>query len=144
MFCSAYLVPGLRTRVEENLFPSLSRGLVVRASGDDKGGKLNFSGQKNAGVDGLEPFRGKAGSVSFFGVTHQTVEEGKLVSAPFNRGSGSILWIFAPVALIISLVLPQFFLGFALDGLIRDEVLSGKLFDPLISSSFILDVLSSL
>lgn len=120
----SYLVPGLKTRVKDYSLPSLSRGFVVCASGDNQEGKSNFSGQKNAGVDGVEPFRGKAGSISFFGVTHQLVEEGRLVSAPFNESAGSLLWVLAPVALILSLVLPQFFLGFAIDGLINDEVLT--------------------
>ncbi|XP_027150597.1 uncharacterized protein LOC113750863 [Coffea eugenioides] len=79
--------------------------------------------QVNA-IDGSEPFRGKPGSVSFLGLTHQSVEESKLVSAPVEENVGSFVWVLAPVALISSLVLPRFFLGNAVVDLFRDELLS--------------------
>ncbi|PIA52432.1 hypothetical protein AQUCO_01000362v1 [Aquilegia coerulea] len=74
--------------------------------------------------DGTEPFGGKSGSVSFYGLTHQVIEEGKLVSAPFKEGKGSFLWILAPIALISSLVLPQFFFSNAIESFIRDDILA--------------------
>lgn len=74
-----------------------------------------------------EPFRGKSGSVSFCGLTHQLVEEGKLSSSPFKDGTGSFLWVFGPMALISSLILPQFFLGNVIDAVLKDEILAGIL-----------------
>lgn len=73
----------------------------------------------------MDPFRGKSGSVSFCGLTHQNVEGRKLVSSPFKDDSGSILWVVGPLALISSLLVPQFFLGNAIEGFLRNEVLAG-------------------
>lgn len=92
--------------------------------------KLKFSRRdirdvKVNAIDGSEPLRGKPGSVSFLGLTYQSVEEGKLVSAPVEENAGSFMWVLAPVALISSLVLPRFFLGNAIEDLFKDEVLSG-------------------
>lgn len=72
---------------------------------------------------GVEPFRGKSGSVSFHGLTHQLVEENKLMSAPFQEEKGSLLWVLAPVALICSLIVPQFFLSNAIEAFFKDETL---------------------
>ncbi|KAK9129986.1 hypothetical protein Sjap_010473 [Stephania japonica] len=71
------------------------------------------------------PFGGKAGSVSFYGLTHQAIEQGKLVSSPFREGTkGSLVWVLAPVALISSLVLPQFFLSTLIEASLTDEILA--------------------
>eukprot|EP00268_Persea_americana_P044983 TRINITY_DN4563_c0_g1_i2.p1 TRINITY_DN4563_c0_g1~~TRINITY_DN4563_c0_g1_i2.p1 ORF type:complete len:379 (-),score=69.66 TRINITY_DN4563_c0_g1_i2:338-1474(-) len=79
----------------------------------------------NERVVGLgEPFRGKPGSVSFCGLTHQLVEEGKLSSSPFKDGTGSFLWVFGPIALISSLILPQLFLSNVIDAVLKDEILA--------------------
>ncbi|MFS7999044.1 hypothetical protein Hanom_Chr12g01161361 [Helianthus anomalus] len=51
------------------------------------------------------------------------VEEGKLVSAPFQE-SRSLLWVVAPIALISSVLIPQFF-GILSTDLIQDVVLTG-------------------
>lgn len=86
--------------------------------------------ERNVGVSfakprgGFDPFRGKSGSVSFHGLTHQSLEESKLVSSPFKEGSGSFVWILAPVALISSLVLPQFLLSNVIDAVSKDIVSS--------------------
>ncbi|KAL1093199.1 hypothetical protein V6Z11_D06G014100 [Gossypium hirsutum] len=72
---------------------------------------------------GVEPFRGKSGSVSFHGLTHQLVEENKLMSAPFQEEKGSLLWVLAPVALICSLIVPQFFFSNAIEAFFKDETL---------------------
>ncbi|CAK9178581.1 unnamed protein product [Ilex paraguariensis] len=90
---------------------------------------MGSKGQENTslpinGGNGVEPFRGKSSSISFAGVTHQLVEESKLVSAPSAEGTGSFLWAWAPVALISSLVLPQLFVGTAIDEFFSDEILS--------------------
>lgn len=74
---------------------------------------------------GVEPFRGKAGSVSFYGLTHQLVEEAKLETAPFEKDKGSYLWLLAPAALISSLILPQFFLGNAVEASLKNETVVG-------------------
>ncbi|KAK4768708.1 hypothetical protein SAY87_003849 [Trapa incisa] len=71
----------------------------------------------------VEPFRGKSGSVSFYGLTHQLVEEGKLESAPFLDAKGSYLWLLAPVALISSLILPQFFISNAVETFVKNDTL---------------------
>lgn len=82
------------------------------------------SGFRVSAIKGSEPFRGKSGSVSFGGLSHQSVEESKLVSAPFDENTGSFLWIVAPVALISSLIVPQFFIIGAIEDLFKNEVLA--------------------
>ncbi|KAM6584647.1 hypothetical protein CsatB_011649 [Cannabis sativa] len=89
--------------------------------------KLENSGNENSRLpivryEGVEPFRGKSGSVSFHGLTHQLVEESKLVSAPFNEEKGSFLWVLAPLAIISSLILPQFF-GGAIEAFLKEDIL---------------------
>ncbi|KAA8537684.1 hypothetical protein F0562_027326 [Nyssa sinensis] len=123
------LVPDLKRTMKDYSLPSLKRGATLCASNSNPEAKLNFYGNGVTdvhlnGLGGLEPFRGKSGSVSFHGLTHQLVEEGKLMSAPFNESTGSFLWVLAPVALISSLVLPQFFLFIVIDTFINDEILS--------------------
>lgn len=91
---------------------------------------LKLSGRGGSGVpassfNGVEPFSGKSGSVSFYGLTYQSVEEGKLVSAPFNEDKGTFLWVLGPVALTLSLIVPQFFLGNAVQAFLNDTVLVG-------------------
>ena len=90
------------------------------ASKSNPEAKVSFSR-----VDGVEPLRGKSGSVSFNGLTYHTVEEGKLESAPFKENTGSYLWVLAPVVFISSLVLPQFFLNTVIEVLVNDEILAG-------------------
>ncbi|KAF8022891.1 hypothetical protein BT93_F0412 [Corymbia citriodora subsp. variegata] len=107
------LVPRLKVVLKDGL----SRGTTPRVN-------------RGCGADvvvcragGLEPFRGKSGSVSFYGLTHQLVEEVKLESAPFEKDKGSFLWLLAPAALISSLILPQFFLGNAVEAYLKNETL---------------------
>ncbi|KAK1389371.1 tRNA-processing ribonuclease BN [Heracleum sosnowskyi] len=115
---SSLMVSGSR-RINECSVPPLSRGFTVCASNQEV--ELSSTEQKDVAVSGVEPFRGKAGSISFVGLTHQLVEEGKLVSAPFNESAGSLFWVLAPVALILSLVVPQF-LAIAIDGFFDSEL----------------------
>nr|XP_010909349.1 uncharacterized protein LOC105035478 isoform X2 [Elaeis guineensis] len=89
----------------------------------------------SVGRIGLDPFRGKSGSVSFCGLTHQLLEERKLVSSPFRDGTGSYVWAVGPVALILSLVLPQFFLGNAIEILLKDEILADHVQRPYLDFS---------
>lgn len=112
------------------VIPSLKRGFIVYASNSSPPGKLNYDGRESRDVriisnNGSEPFRGKSGSVSFQGITHQMVEESKLVSAPFEEKRGSFLWVLAPIALISSLVLPRFFIAVAVDDLIKNATFAG-------------------
>lgn len=121
---------GLKRSVREFSFSNLNRGAVLCASDSSSDATLETLGRQNSGLfvkadDGLEPFRGKSGAVSFHGLTHQLMEEGKLVSAPFNEEKGSLFWVLAPVALLSSLLLPQFFLGDAIEALLKDETLIG-------------------
>lgn len=48
-----------------------------------------------------------------------------MVSSPFEDGKGSVIWFLGPLALISSLVVPQFFLGNAIEAFLRDEILAG-------------------
>ncbi|CAN4092799.1 unnamed protein product [Withania somnifera] len=81
--------------------PSLKRGLIVYASDSISPGMLNYDSRKSRDLNivannGSEPFRGKSGSVSFLGITHQMVEErkvGYITSAFFIMG----FKIFAPL-----------------------------------------------
>ncbi|KAF5739416.1 hypothetical protein HS088_TW12G00621 [Tripterygium wilfordii] len=116
------VVPVLR-----NVRKGLNRGVVACASSSDSSSKLKLSGDESASVPvsrfgGVEPFRGKSGAVSFHGLTHQLMEERKLLSAPFIEDKSSFLWVLAPVALIASLLLPQFFLGAIFEGFFTDEL----------------------
>ncbi|KAG7024219.1 hypothetical protein SDJN02_13033 [Cucurbita argyrosperma subsp. argyrosperma] len=74
-------------------------------------------------LNGVEPCRGKSGSVSFHGLTHQLVEEGKLMSAPFREDKGSLLWVLAPAVFISSLIFPQVFLGDLIEAYFKEEIL---------------------
>lgn len=112
----------------------LNTGRIVCASGSDSNSSLKHTGKEKSGVaisrfGGVEPFRGNSGSVSFRGLTHQLVEERKLMSAPFQEGKGSLLWVLAPVALISSLILPQFFFSNAIEAFCKDETLVGILIE---------------
>lgn len=109
---------------------SIGRGATICSLNSNSDAQLKYSRREITSVsgnrfDGVEPFRGKSGSVSFNGLTHQMVEESKLASSPFKEGTGSILWVLAPVALISSLVLPQFFLGNAIEAVLKDEIVAG-------------------
>lgn len=112
-------------KTKDSSFLSSSRkGQLVCAINDNKSEAITVvTNQKVSNADGVEPFGGKSGSVSFIGLTHQLVEEGKLVSTPFKE-SRSLLWVVAPIALISSVLLPQFF-GILSNDLIQDVVLTG-------------------
>ncbi|XP_078436754.1 tRNA-processing ribonuclease BN isoform X2 [Wolffia australiana] len=90
------------------------------------------------GMMRLEPYNGKSGSVSFCGLTYSALEERQLVSSPFNEGAGSFLWIAGPLALISSLVLPQFFVSGFIEALITDEILAETAISVVSEGSFYL------
>ncbi|KAF2309946.1 hypothetical protein GH714_005722 [Hevea brasiliensis] len=126
--CRGFTAPKLRFPAYRYCISKL--GVIVRASSSNSSGNTNLKllGRDDAAVPadrfhGSEPFRGKSGSASFYGLTHQSVEEGKLVSTPFAEDKGSLLWVLGPVALISSLIVPQFFVANAIEAFIRDEVL---------------------
>ncbi|CAN4122768.1 unnamed protein product [Withania somnifera] len=135
----SYAPMNKRTPLAQNdlkFIPSLKRGLIVYASNSSPPGKLNYDVRESRDANiiannGSEPFRGKSGSVSFQGITHQMVEESKLVSAPFEEKRGSFLWVLAPIALISSLVLPRFFIAVAVDDLVKNAT-----FAEIVSSFF--------
>ncbi|KAK6938748.1 hypothetical protein RJ641_032256 [Dillenia turbinata] len=116
-----FLVPDLKT---------LGRGgSVLCCSNSPPKSNANLNGARVTSLDvkGFarnELVRGKPGSVSFHGLTHQLVEESKLESAPFKEGTGSFLWVLAPAALVSSLVLPQFFITNSIQAVVGDVVLS--------------------
>lgn len=122
-----------KRKPEESLLRRSIGGVIVCALNQNSDAKLESVGKEKTGVpvtsyNGVEPFAGKSGSVSFYGLTYQLVEEGKLISAPFPEGKGSLLWILAPVALISSLAVPQFFLGDMIENLIKNPTLLGNYF----------------
>ncbi|KAK3023398.1 hypothetical protein RJ639_044731 [Escallonia herrerae] len=120
IYGSANKVPSLKRTTKKTSLWSLRReGCVAAASSSDPKG-----GVSGNGYDGVDPFRGKLGLISFKGLTQQLVEEGRLVSAPYDENAGSFLWVLAPVALILSIVLPQFLLDLAIGGVLQDEILS--------------------
>ncbi|KAF8406375.1 hypothetical protein HHK36_008462 [Tetracentron sinense] len=123
------LMRGFKTRINDSYLPNLRIRTITGASSSNQDEKLISPGRRISNVpanafDRSEPFRGKSGSVSFYGLTHQLVEEGKLVSSPFKEGTGSLLWVLAPIALISSLLLPPFFLSNAVDTVLKDEILA--------------------
>lgn len=101
------------------------RGAVICAADLNSSRKLGFrvNASKNS-----ETFRGKSGSVSFVNITHQSVEESQLVSTPYKENTGSLLWILAPIALISSLLVPQFFIVNAVEDFLKNEVLAGIIY----------------
>ncbi|XP_020205804.1 uncharacterized protein LOC109790964 isoform X2 [Cajanus cajan] len=113
--------------------PSLSglnkyRRLLIRASDSNLNGGLEVHSNRSSSVpvttfNGVEPFHGKSGSVSFCGLTHQSVEEGKLESAPFELKGRTFLWVLAPAAFVASLILPQFFVDNVVEAFLDDVIL---------------------
>ncbi|KAK7409996.1 hypothetical protein VNO78_00451 [Psophocarpus tetragonolobus] len=106
------------------------QSLIVRASDSNINGGLKVQPIPNqissvpvTTFNGVEPFHGKSGSISFCGLTHQSVEEGKLESAPFEEKGGSFFWVLAPAAFIASLVLPQFIVDNVVEALLNDMIL---------------------
>ncbi|BAT77796.1 hypothetical protein LR48_Vigan09g021400 [Vigna angularis] len=102
--------------------------LLVHASDSSLNGGLEVHPNKSSSVpvstfNGVEPFHGKPGSVSFCGLTHQSVEEGKSESAPFEEKGGSYLWVLAPAAFIASLIMPQFFVDNVVEAFLNDTIL---------------------
>ncbi|GFQ04209.1 hypothetical protein PHJA_002564800 [Phtheirospermum japonicum] len=111
-------MPRFQTELK-SLVPFSRNGVVLRSANLSSQRKLSLRVEAKKGSD---PFRGKSGSVSFGGLSHQSVEESKLVSAPFKEESGSLLWVLAPVALISSLIVPQFFIVSAIEDAFKNEV----------------------
>ncbi|CAA7048168.1 unnamed protein product [Microthlaspi erraticum] len=102
---------------------SLSRGVVVCSSRSESTPESKQP-EKSHNYARAELFRGKSGSISFHGLTHQLVEESKLISAPFQEEKGSFLWVLAPVVLISSLILPQFFLSGAIEATFKNDTVA--------------------
>ncbi|XP_075511512.1 uncharacterized protein LOC142547225 [Primulina tabacum] len=113
-------MPGSKIELK-SLSASLRSGVVVCVA---ENGSSRNSGFRVSEIKGSEPFRGKPGSVSFGGLSHQSAEESKLVSMPFDENTGSFLWILAPVALISSLIVPLFFIIGTIEDLFKNEVLA--------------------
>ena len=106
-------------------------GLGFRAAADRGNGasfRPDLRSAKASGSPGmmrLEPYGGKSASVSFCGLTYHALEERELVSSPIKEGAGSFMWIAGPLALISSLVVPQFFFSGFIEAALSDEILSG-------------------
>ncbi|XP_054813672.1 uncharacterized protein LOC129314300 [Prosopis cineraria] len=126
--CSAAAFKRSKWLIKESTLLRFNRRLVLNASISNGDSDLELIPEQSSSVpvtryNGVEPFRGKSGSVSFYGLTHHSAEERKLVSAPFQEEKGSLFWVLAPVAFISSLILPQFFLGNVIEAFLKDEVL---------------------
>lgn len=122
-------VYGLKWVFKDSLLPRVKGVSKVRASKSDSDAKSgvppkSYKGAPRRKFSEVEPLRGKAGSISFYGLTYNTVEERKLVSSPFKEGQGSVLWVLAPVVLILSLILPPLLISDAIDVLVKDGVLA--------------------
>ncbi|CAN8288520.1 unnamed protein product [Cochlearia groenlandica] len=109
---------------------SIRRSSVMRSSLSEESKPDSIQSEKKKKSDNSyyarsELFRGKPGSVSFHGLTHQIVEESKLVSAPFQEEKGSsFLWVLAPLVFISSLVLPQFFVSGAIAATFKNDTVA--------------------
>ncbi|KNA09479.1 hypothetical protein SOVF_153290 isoform B [Spinacia oleracea] len=137
----AYAIPKLKWGIKESLLPKLKGLSKVYALHSDPDAELELSSKSNAGIPetrsdlrakqqlssnfaGVEPFGGKSGSISFYGITHHSVEESKLISSPYKDDGGSVLWILAPVILILSLILPPIMFSNAFDSVFKNEGLA--------------------
>lgn len=102
---------------------------LVHASDSTVNGALEVESVQSSSVPvnvvEVEPFHGKSGSVSFYGLTHQSVEEGKLESAPIKEDESSYFWVWGPIAFISSLILPQFFIGTVVEAFFNGFILKG-------------------
>ncbi|CAN6447711.1 unnamed protein product [Victoria cruziana] len=78
---------------------------------------------------------GKSGAVSFCGLTHQVIEEQKIVSSSSQKNIGSFVWFIGPASLIASLLLPQFFLNNFILAFTSNEIFADIIY--LISSEII-------
>ncbi|KAE8675290.1 inactive protein kinase [Hibiscus syriacus] len=122
----------LRLNKEDRLWRLSRWGIIVCVYGSDQNSCLNRTGTESEKstvalntFGGVQSFHGKSGSISFHGQSHsyQLAEESKLMSAPFQEGKGSALWVLGPVALISSLILPHFFFSYAIKAFFKDETL---------------------
>lgn len=122
-------VSGLKWLVKESPLAKAKGVFRVCALNSDSDVKplvhlKGYAGVLDRNLGGIEPYRGKAGSVSFYGVTHHLVEESELVSAPFKEGRGSLLWVLAPVVLILFLILPPLFIPEVVDTMFKDAIVA--------------------
>lgn len=108
---------------KEEVISSSSPSLTIKGT-ESIGEATAVRSSGSSGRITLDPFRGKSGCISFCGLSHQIVESNNLVSSPFEDGNGSLIWVVAPITLISSLVLPQFFLDNAIEGFLKNEVLT--------------------
>ncbi|XP_051139279.1 uncharacterized protein LOC127257050 [Andrographis paniculata] len=111
-------IPRLQVHLE-SLSQSLRSGILLRPASLNSSRRLNFRVDARNRSD--EPYRGKSGSVSFGGLSHESIEEDKLVSSPFKENTGSLLWILAPLALVSAVVGPPFFVAPAIYETFRNE-----------------------
>jgi hypothetical protein len=129
-FCFV-LISDLKLVIKEPSFLGFNKfqRTVIHASDSTVNGALEVKPNQSSSVvvNGVEvePFHGKSGSVSFYGLTHQSVEEGKLESAPFKQEEKSYFWVLAPVVFISSLILPQFFISTVVEAFFDDLILTG-------------------
>lgn len=111
--------------VKEDISSTLDSDVGESMVGSARGSSSTLRSDSYTKGNVGESRRGKSGSVSFCGLTHQILEERKLVSSPFKDGTGTILWVLGPLALISSLFFPQFFLSTFIESVLGDEILAG-------------------
>lgn len=66
---------------------------------------------------------GKAGFVSFYGVTHQHLEE-ETSRLTLSKGRQSLIWLLGPMFLVATVVFPPFFLRKVFEALFEDSLLT--------------------
>ncbi|CAL0327039.1 unnamed protein product [Lupinus luteus] len=101
---------------------------IIHASDSNVNGGLEVHSDQSSSVPVTrygkeEPFRGKSGSVSFYGMTHQSLEEGKLESSPFKEEESSYFWLLAPAVFVASLIVPQLFIGNVVGAFAKNVIL---------------------
>ncbi|XP_021718704.1 uncharacterized protein LOC110686402 [Chenopodium quinoa] len=137
----SYAISNLKWGVKDSLLPRVKEVSRIYALHSDSNEILEVPSKSNANIpevhsdlpaksklsskyDSVEPFGGKSGSVSFYGLTHHAIEESKLSSSPYKDDGGSVIWILAPLVLILSLILPPIILSNAFDGVFKNEALA--------------------
>lgn len=84
-----------------------------------------YVGVLDRNLGGIELYRGKAGSVLFYGVIYYLVEESELVLVLFKEGRGLLFWVLVSVVLILFLIFSLFFIFEVVDIMFKDVIVVG-------------------
>lgn len=109
-------MPALKGIFREPSLPSKNRGTILCASDH-----VHHGGSEGI----LEPHPGhdKSCLVPLYGLTHQLVgeERRQVAAACGNQYKGSCLWVLAPLALILSSILPRLYIAPAIKAFLVDN-----------------------